>query len=144
MLIQLTSDQIAKHWDIIKVAIEDCMPPLSHITVDTMNRVLELLLTGNMHCWVYQNDERKIIAVVVTTFYYDYPSATQDLLLYAVWGANLSEGVWTDGFTTLMRFAEANNCKTIYGFTSAPELVELAKHFGAQTQTYIGIPVREV
>jgi hypothetical protein len=144
MLVQLTADQIAKHWGIIRNAVIECAPPLSKVTENSLNRILELLLMGNMHCWLYFIEE-KAVAVVVTTFYHDFPTGSQDLLIYALWGkGGLPNDAYQNGYVTLMRFALAHNCNKMYAFTQVPMLVKLAKQFGAELQYYVGLPIKEV
>ena len=63
MIIKLDADQIAKHWDVIKFGIQESVPPITYGSQNTLNNMLQSMLTGQMQCWVLMNGTQKIQGV---------------------------------------------------------------------------------
>lgn len=144
MLIKLLSEQIAKYWDVIKYAVEESVPPIANENYDKMNRILEALLNGSMDCWVSVNDEnKKIEAIVVTTFSEDYCSGVRNLLIYSIFGYNeISDKSWAEGFETLSKWAKSCGCIRIIAYTDVDRIKEVVNSIGGNTRySLVSIPL---
>ena len=57
MLVKFFPHQVAEHWEVLKVGIEESLPPTVGESRDKMNNILESILIGDLTCWVsYDTD----------------------------------------------------------------------------------------
>jgi len=146
MLTKLLPDQISKFWPIIKYAVEESLPPNIGDHPDKMNRILSACLSGKLEVWVsYKRPDNKFEAVLVTQFLYDDASNVKNLLLYCVYGYTvINSNSWTEGFKVMWKYAKANKCQSIIAYSANPNIVELAKQYGGNTDyTFITIHLDE-
>lgn len=138
MLVQLTSEQISEQWDIIAKSIDASMPPYAYSSQMKINRVLEEMLKGNMQAWMAY-DEKKVsgltaIAIVVTAFQFDQFTDSKSLLIYSLYGIDrIPEYMWKEGLATIIKFARANECFRIIGYTDVPRIVEVVNELGGDS-----------
>lgn len=144
MLVRLLVDQIAKHWDILSYAIEQSLPPAVNSRVDRMNSILASVLAGDLHCWVSVDKAQPetIGGVVTTTFTYDKHSDTKNLLVYTVYGFGdfAKDAQWRDGLAALQKWAVANGCHRVVGYTNVRSIADFVKKIGG-TADYIFITI---
>jgi hypothetical protein len=139
MLVALLPDQVDMHWDILKVAIQKCLPPIASHRNHSMNRILENLLSGNMVCWLAVVGG-KIEGFLITTVIEDYCTDTKTMLLYAVFG-EVDRSVWEAGYETVNKHAKELGCDFIAYYTMQPHVVEIGKSFGCTDQHYVTLEV---
>jgi hypothetical protein len=149
LLTLLTLDQVSTHWDIIKYAVEQSLPPLTVDHPDRLNRILSSMLKGQTQCWASytkNGNERRFEGIAVTKIIYDDASNTRNLLLYCLYGYDdITSQSYIDGLTALAKYAEANNCAQAVAYTNVPKLVELANNLGGNTEyTFITFNVDEI
>ena len=137
MLTRLLPDQISKFWDVIKYAIEESAPPNINISPDMMNKILMSLLSNKSQCWVMytvKENKRDLNAVAVTEISIDNISECKNLLLYSVYGyTNISRKSWLSAFKVLAKYAIANNCDKIVGYTNVPHILKITRMLGGNT-----------
>lgn len=146
MLTKLLPDQISKHWDIIRYAVEQSLPPIVGGSPDRMKKILTSLLCGKAHCWasyIVDGDVRTFEGIVITRIFYDDVSDTRNLLIYCLYGY---EGVdklsWTTGLKALVKFGRSKNCKRIIAYTDVPYIIELVNKLGGDTSyTFVSLPL---
>jgi len=146
MLTKLLPEQISKHWDIIRYAVEQSLPPIVGGSPDRMKKILTSLLCGKAHCWasyIVNGDVRRFEGIVITRIFYDDVSDTRNLLIYCLYGY---EGVdqlsWTTGLKALVKFARSKNCKRIIAYTDVPYIIELVNKLGGDTSyTFVSLPL---
>lgn len=146
MLVRMLPEQISEYWEIVKFAIENSLPPIANETIDKMNRILENLMNESMQCWVsYSEAEDKNVldAVIVTTITNDYSSNIKSLLIYSLYGfSNISDKVWSEGYTTLSKWAKSIGCNRITAFTDVERIKEIVKSLGGEAKyTFISLPL---
>lgn len=145
MINQLLPDQISAFWDIIKYAIEQSLPPFVTSHSDNMNRVLSSLLSGKTSCWVsYEKSEEgsKLNGVILTKILYDDTTHTKNLLLYSVYGySKIDPKFWMEGFAFMSKHAIAQGCDRLIAYTDIPFLIEMAKRYDADMQTFISFDI---
>jgi len=144
------SDDVAKLWNtVLKLALRETIPPYVLLKNETLNNVLENLLSGDLHCWIAHEkienieDELKIYAVIFTTFFNDICSRTKSLMIYGIYATTLiPPEIWNDGIATLITFAKNKKCSLIIGHSSNPIITQKAKEIGGNTDyQYISIPL---
>lgn len=144
MLIKLLPEQISQHWDVIKDAIEYSLNPVVGESPHKMNNILMSLLDGSMQCWVAVegDDYNKITGNIVTKINFDDASQTKGLLIYSLYAEGSSEQEWLKGYETLRKFAAANGCTRIVGFTDVPSLIKFTNRIGGEARyTLVSLPV---
>jgi len=149
MITKLLPDQIAKFWDIIKYAIEESLPPIVTKDSDSMNRILSTLLSGKISCWVsYDKSEEisKFNAVILTKIIFDDATYTKNLLLYSVYAYaedQIASKFWMEGFAFMSKYALAQGCDRLIAYTDVPYLIEMAKLYDADMQTFISFNIKK-
>ena len=146
MLTKLLPDQISAFWDILKYAIEESIPPIVSKNPNSMNNILASLLCGRAHCWAsYTKGEEgnRFEGIVITKILYDDISDTKNLLLYCLYGyEDVDKKSWIDGFKSLIKFATAQGCSQIIGYSDVPLMIRLANKLGGETKyTFCRIPL---
>lgn len=148
MLTKLTSNDIARLWDLLKLGLKESVPPYVLLRNDTLNTILDHLLTDHMQCWishkrVEEDKELEIFAFIFTTFFIDNCSYTKSLMIYAIYGTTLiPEREWKEGVLALYKYAKEKKCDQIVGHTSNKVLIDRAIEFGGNAEyTYITIPI---
>lgn len=146
MLTKLLPDQISTFWDIIKYAIEESLPPVVDESPDKMNKILTSLLCGRAQCWAsYEREEgsARFEGIVITKILLDDVSDTKNLLIYCLYGyEEVNKESWNKGFKTLVKFAMAQGCSRIIGYSDVPLILRLVERLGGETKyTFISIPL---
>lgn len=146
MLTRLLPDQISKHWDVIKYAIEGSLPPVAGEGPEKMNKILMSLLNGKSQCWasyIIEDDVRRFEGIMVTKISHDTISDTRSLMIYCLYSyGKVKKSSWLTGLRTIAKYAISNDCDRIIGYTSVPFLVGMAKKLGGDTKhTFISLPL---
>lgn len=147
MISKLLPDQISKFWPIIKYAIEQSLPPITSSHPDRTNRMLVAMLSGKLEVWVvYDKEDYKFEAIIVTQFLYDDDSGTKNLLLYCLFGYNtVSLGSWSEGLRHIAVYAKTNGCHSIVAYTANQDLVKIAESYGADVSyTFISFELDKI
>lgn len=147
MITRLLPEQVSNLWDIIKHAIEESLPPIVTRSPDSMNRILASLLSGKTDCWIsYTKTEEmsKFDAVILTKLIFDDATHTKNLLLYSVYGyAKMEPRHWMEGFAFMSKYALAQGCDRLIAYTEVPYLIEMAKQYNAEMQTFISFDIKK-
>jgi hypothetical protein len=146
MITQLLPDQIATLWDYIKYAFEQSLPLSADKRIYDSNQILSALLSGKAQCWiVYEKVDsvRKFEGVVITEVIRDNIMGTRNLLIYSIYGDNISARSWRDGLVSLAKWGIRNGCKSIVGYTDNKLIVNKVLQFGGGVSTFISIPIME-
>ncbi len=145
MLTKLLPEQISKNWDVIRYAIQESLPPTVGQNPDRMTRILSAALSGKISIWASytREDGGMFEGILVTKILYDESSDTRNLLLYCLYGyTNSHKDTWTVGLKAVLKYAKANNCQQIVGYTDVPYIVELVNSLGGNTDyTFLSFDV---
>lgn len=143
MLVKFTGDQIARHWKVIRYAISEALPPIAHGAENRMERILSALLADQMHCWVVYETDGTLIGIMTTTISGDPASGMKNLMIYSLWGIDISRRAFADGLITLRRFAESKGCNRIISYTNEPSIIALVERLrSSETYRFISVPVK--
>jgi len=133
MLIRLLPEQASRNWEEIKIGIEQSLPPIVGMQSDRMSNILRSIMLEEVTVWISANSENKSDGIVLTTFVFDKLSGTKSLLIYCIYGyGNSDRSSWEDGFETIKKFAVANRCNRLIGYTDVPSLIKFAETIGGQ------------
>jgi len=149
MIVRLLPDQIAKHWFVIKFALQKSLPPMVDETPEDVNNILKSLLEESMQCWAsvqIKEDNTFIEGIVITTVVFDSPSKSKNLLVYCVYSfANISnERSWMEGIEKLVSYAHGRGCNKIMAFTNEKNIIKLILRLGGSMSAFITLPVEVV
>ena len=136
MLTKLLPEQISEHWNIIKFAIQESLPPTVGQNPDKLNRILTSALSGKIEIWAsyIRGDDSVFEVIVVTKLLYDESSDTRNLLIYCLYGYNeVQEDSWLIGLQTIVKYAKNINCQQIVAYTDSPYIVDIVKKLGGDT-----------
>ncbi|MCK5017903.1 MAG: hypothetical protein KAS32_12650 [Candidatus Peribacteraceae bacterium] len=138
MLIRLLPEQASAHWDDIKTAVKESLPPTVGEQSDKMNNILNGLLTERMIAWIsveQRGEDNIITGIVLTTFTQDECSGTKALLIYCVYGYNNATRVsWESGIETLRKFAESSGCHRILAYSDVESIIKFVEGIGGETK----------
>ena len=125
MLVKLETSDIDRFWPMMKRALETI--PVIRQQYD---KVLEALLEGLIQCWLIV-DSKEIIGFVTTQIGTREPEGIKILILKELWSLNgIPDDIFIDGECVLEKFAKANECKEIIGYTSNKFAIARAKQLG--------------
>lgn len=146
MITLLLPEDVSRHWDIIKFAIEESLPPTVSDHPDKMNNILAGLLSGKAQCWISHSMNGQIRVfdgVVVTKILYDDVSNTKSLLIYCLYGYNkVPKESWLQGLQALAKWAISKGCSSIVGYSDNPAIFRVVERFkGEAKYTFIRIPL---
>ena len=145
MVIRLLPVQISNHWEVIKCAIEDSLPPIAGESPEKMNRILMNLLDGKMQCWVRVDEDKKINLIVVTTISEDFCSGTKTLLLYCAFGYGSGHKVmWKELYDTFYKFGQSRGCDRCIAYSDNEYLIKILEYLGGDARyRMITFPIGE-
>jgi hypothetical protein len=143
LLVRMYPEQIAKHWEILKPTVEIALPPVTPVTMDRMNRVLQSLMAGQlvMHL-VCEEEGRKIRGVITTSTFQTIDMVERQLLVYTAYahGPATFEDL-KEAWDLIKDLAKGHDCTSIVGYTNKDEVLKLVKAFDAETLTYVRMEV---
>lgn len=130
MIFRMLSNQVPEYWDVIKFAT---------VTVDEVREkdvqkyLLELLhslLSNNSQCWIRVDDNKKIIALLITRIIKNKITKDKSLYLQCVFSyEDVSSNIWKSDFSLLINFAKQEDCENITFESRHSRIWELAKSF---------------
>lgn len=133
MIIKLLSTQIPQYWEIIKSVAtaaerieEEDLPPY-------LNWFLHLLLSDKAQCWVRLDEDRMIIALLLTQLLIDKITAKKSLHLRCVFSfKHVPPDVWQSDFDLLVQFAKQEKCNKITVVSQHSRIWEIVTDFGCK------------
>ena len=132
LLYQMRQDEIGKHWEVIKMAIE-ASHPHTHLSCPAyVQRVQDRIMHGVMEVWVGHNEEGRPVMIAVTEEVKEAGTLEPTLLIYALYGIqNPDIGCWKEWFRRLMNRAGKKGIKRIIAYTEHENMANVAQRLGA-------------
>jgi hypothetical protein len=133
-ILRLLPDQIMDHWHFISDAMRRAYPPVAEATNESMLRVQEQFLLGEMDCWfgVDSLNAPDIVAVMTTKVVNEEISGTKNMLIFSVTTYQPhNQELWTDGYNTLRAYALSKGCRKIISFSNDLRVLSIARQLGA-------------
>lgn len=132
MIVRLMPEQIAEQWEAIKHAACQSNAISKEIEVQYCNNLFELLLLEKYQCWLgfdtNEDGTKTYVAILITALIRDDVTGKNDLLLYGMYAFRaLDNSMLIEGLETMHKFAAANNCGKVFGFTNNIRLLEFLK-----------------
>lgn len=134
MFIKLLPDQVMRYWDEVSSCIDAALPP--HVEPNFIN-IQELLLVGEMECWVSIRGN-VISAVMVTQWINDSATGTLQLLIFTLVAVDETHfDTYQEAHDVLIKYAKSRGCKRIIAYSPHQRVIELAKAFGADCSWHL-------
>jgi len=137
-MIKLLPSQVPVFWEAIKYSckqadeIDDARLPAY------LNELLQALLCERAQCWARLDDNRILIALMITRILYDKQFDERYLYIQSLYSWKLQpEDIWRRDMVLIRDFAKGEGCKYV-GCTSRNERVwEILKSHGFKEYTRI-------
>lgn len=135
MLVMLEPRQVGDYWELIKVALQQSGIPTMGQDTESYPNVLASLLNGELNAFLYGTPENGIVTnvemVIVGGIITDSFSLTKNLIIYAVWSIlGNDKWDWLGALANLKKYAMANQCVNIFGYSSNPKMIAVAQSLG--------------
>lgn len=131
MHIRLLPTQIPSFWEAIKYATVQAGEVNEKDRQACLNELLHALLNEKAQCFVRLNDERRLLAILITRLQIDKVTGDKNLFAQAMYSwKHASEELWQDVMKFVGDFAIHEQCKYITFESNNERLWKLAKFFG--------------
>jgi hypothetical protein len=136
MILKILASQVPTFWEAIKFAALSADEVEEKNRQAYLNEILHSLLSDKAQCFVFLDDDRVLIGLMVTRVQVDKITDEKALLLQAlyVWKRPDTQ-VWIDGFNYVKQFALSQECKSFSFSSRNPALWARAAEFGAIEKT---------
>lgn len=136
MIIKLLSTQIVNYWEVIKFAATTADEVDEKDLQSYLTDLLHTLLSDKAQCWIRLDDDRKIIALLITRITVNKITGYKSLYLQCVFSyRQVSDNIWRENFDLLIRFAKQEKCKSITFESRHPKIWKITTSFGCR-ETY--------
>lgn len=133
MTIKLLSTQVPKYWEIIKYTASKAVELDEKDLRAGLIWLLHELLSDKAQCWFRLDDERKVIAVVITRLEIDKRINRKTLYVYVTFSyRHVPFEEWQKGFELLKEFARKEKCDTIAFATNNKRMMEMDLALGCR------------
>lgn len=130
MFVKLLPQQIPAFWETIKYAAVQADGVKENKQV-YLNKLLHSLLNDKSQCFARLDDERKLLAVLITKIEIDKISGESTLHLKEMYSwAKADDKIWAQDFLFVKEFAEHEKCKYISFESNTPAVWEIGKRVG--------------
>jgi len=123
MIIKLLPNQIPFFWEAIKFATKQADEVESNNMQPYFNELLHALLSNKAQCYVYLNNDRILVGLLITRLKIDRITKDKFLFIQAVYAWRLlSDQVWRDTYNMVRSFATNEDCKYLLFNSSNPAI----------------------
>jgi hypothetical protein len=127
----LVPDQIPRFWEAIKFAVVNSEMIEEKYRGKFLNRLLYLLLSSKVQCFVRLNDARKLQMIGLTSVQVDELRDENTLFAYALYSfEKVSNEVWIEDLETLKDWAKVSKCKSLTAWTNNEKAITLFNMLG--------------
>lgn len=145
-MLKLLPEQVSRHWDIIRFALEETAGPGQEVDENLAIIYAEKMIAGQVQCWVvYEKDKfpEGVLAMVFTSIIKDAITEKKNVHIIGIYifdrRAATDKSIWKRSLITLVKFGKGNSCSGVTFFTNVPELLRMAKEIGMTLDFTYGI-----
>ena len=136
MILKLLSTQISTYWEIIKFAATKAEEVDNEDLPAYLNWFLHSLLSDKAQCWVRLDEDRKIIALLITQITIDKITAKKSLHLRCIFSfRHVPFDSWQKDFDLLIQFGKQEKCDNITSASKHEKIWEIMSYLGCK-ETY--------
>ncbi len=127
MIIKILPVQIPQLWETIKFAFNQSGEINKEDMPFYFNELLHALLSEKAQCWLRLNDDRNIMALMITRVLVDKFTNVKSLFIQSLYSwQGIEDKEWQNDFRFLKEFAIHNQCKHISFDSKNPRIWEVA------------------
>jgi len=131
--VKLLSIEISKHWELIKFAATTADEVDEKDLQPYLIELLHAILSDKAQCWVRIDEDRNIIALLITRVIADKITLDKSLFLQCVYSfSKVPIEIWQKDFDLMIQFAKKENCKNIKFNSRHLRIWEMVKTFGCR------------
>ena len=131
MLIRIIPNQIPQVWEQVKYAAVNTDRVENGNLQKYLNSLLQSLLNGKTQCFLRINDNRELLAVILTELRASYLDGEKSLFIKNIFSFKSVDSIeWEENMSSIDKYAKAMGCKTILGCSSNNRIFELALSLG--------------
>src|SRR4030042_3600426 len=133
MFIKVPPSQIPMLWEQIKFAAVSADRVNESDIPNYLNALLESLLSDKAQCFVRVDEQRMLLAVVVTRILQDGMTGDKSLLIQCVYSFKpVNEDEWLVNMNIVEDYAIKLRCKKIIAYSNNQRVFELTSQLGFQ------------
>jgi len=143
MLVRLSPEQIGVYWERLRPLFITNLIPKVDKTPETVFRILQSFMCGNMQLWAGVEEgekpvEERVFGFIATTLDIDAATQERNLLLYSVFAVKeIPISIWIPGLKVLDEYKKQQGCSKLIAYTEVPEIVALTKRLGFKQYTFV-------
>lgn len=131
MIHKIIASQIPQFWDTIKFAALHTDNIAERDRQLYLNNLLAHLLCDKAQCFVRSNDNRELLAIVITRINKDEITGERSLYISSLYSFKpVADSEWIADVASMERFARANDCKKIIAVSSNQRIFDIAASLG--------------
>ena len=133
MIIKLTPPKVVTYWELIKYAnINGDLVSDDH-RQQVLNETLHALLNETAQCFIRLDDNRQVIAVLLTRIQVDKVSGDKLLYIQCIFSfRSVSDNQWEEDWQYLKTFAKSNSCEYIEAESSNVQIFKIMQQLSAR------------
>ena len=129
---QLRQDEIGKHWEVIRLAIEASHPSSRKIEPAYMERIQEDIMAGEMEVWGGNNAEGKPSMIAVLKEAFEIGTREPTMTFFALYSLEPpSTECWWEWFGRLKQRCMSKGIRRVTAYTQHENMRTLAQRLGA-------------
>ena len=139
MIIRLLPTQIPAFWEPLKLGATQSGEIEVNARPYYFNKLLHSLLNNKSQCFVWLDDKRTLIRIMVTKIIIDKINGDKNLhieTLYS-WAMRIDNKEWRSDFLLFKEFADHEGCKYISFETPNPRLFQIGEQVGFKEKSRI-------
>lgn len=145
MVSQLTNEQVADNWELVKAAIASSMPETKLFDMEVSNNILAGILDGSFQCWAsYKlvNCNSEIRVIIITTPMFDKITGKSSLLIHNLASfTDISPREFEEGFLVLRKYCIEKGYAALTAYTDVASFISLGVKLGGRASTFVSIPL---
>jgi len=135
LIIKLLSTQIPHYFEAIKFATTTADEIDKEDLQSYLIELLHDLLSDKAQCWIRLDENRTIIALLITRFKVNKINSKKSLHLQCIFSYNeVPLNIWQKDFDMLIQFAKQEGCENITFNSRHSKIWELTMSFGCREQ----------
>ena len=133
MIIKLLSLQVPQYWEVIKSTATKVEEINGEDLPSYLNWLLQLLLSDKAQCWVRLDEDRTIIALLITQITIDKRTTKKSLHLQCIYSfRHVPFDSWQKDFDLLIQFGKQEGCDNITAASKHEKIWEIMSYLGCK------------
>lgn len=133
IIVRILPIQVPRLWEAVKFACVQADEVKKEDIPSYLNELLHALLNEKAQCFIRLDEDRSLLALMVTRIMGDKITGKKQLLLQCLYSfKTVDYDVWTRDWKLVMDFAKAEKCEYISFESKHPRIWEIGESLGFQ------------